>query len=426
MVGRIAGRFARSEAVDRARDLLAGLVSDLERKNCWTIAERAGHVSPHGLQHLLARAVWDAGEVRDDLRDYVTDRLLGPAEQAVLVVDETGDLKKGTHTVGVQRQYTGTAGRVENAQVAVYLTVVAGRGHTFVDRALYLPRCWAEDPERRQAAGVPDEVAFATKPELAAGMITRTVTAGVPTGWVTGDEVYGACPKLRATCRQLGLGYVLAVASNHRVIYPGAEEADLVSDLAIHIPQTQWQRLSAGQGSKGHRFYSWARIAIEPEPNSSGDHWLLVRRNDTTSEIAYYRCYHPTRVDLAQLVHVAGQRWHIEENFQAAKGHVGLDQHQVRTWDSWHRWTTLAMLAHAFLTILAAAIRQTESQSHARGLIPITVAEARRLLLATWRRVQSLTDVLAWSHWRRKHQHQARLSHYRQRGDPDPQHDLRL
>ncbi|MCP4959115.1 MAG: IS701 family transposase [Actinomycetia bacterium] len=411
----VSGRFARPEAARNAADLVAGLVSDLERKNCWTIAERSGHSTPDRLQHLLSRAARDVGGVRDDLRRYVADRLLGPGEEGVLVVDETGDLKKGTATVGVQRQYTGTAGRVENAQVAVFLTLVGARGHTFIDRALYLPRCWVEDLRRRHQAGVPDNVEFATKPALAAAMITHAVTGGVPAGWVTGDEVYGACPKLRAAIRGLGLGYVLAVASNHRATYPGAEEPDLASDLALTIGP--WQRLSAGPGAKGHRYYSWARTRIEPEPHSNCHHWLLIRRNDTTGELAYYRCWHPEPVALTDLVAVAGKRWRIEENFQAAKGHVGLDQHQVRRWDSWHRWTTLAMAAHALLTIVAATTRDTDTTT---GLIPITLPEARRLLLTTWQRAKSLTHALHWSHWRRQHQHRAQQAHYRHRGDPAP------
>jgi SRSO17 transposase len=414
VMGRISGRFARPEAVQHAADLVAGLTSDLERKNCWTIAERAGHASPDGLQHLLARAVWDTDGVRDDLRHYVAERLMVPGEAAVLVVDETGDLKKGTATVGVQRQYTGTAGRIENAQVAVYLTLVCGRGHTFIDRALYLPRSWIDDTERRDQAGVPDDVTFATKPALAADMITRAVTGGVPVGWVTGDEVYGACPNLR-------LGYVLAVASNHRATYPGADETDLAADLAR--TSLHWHRLSAGAGAKGLRYYSWARTPIEPEPDSTGHHWLLIRRNDTTGELAYYRCYHPTDVTIEILVAVAGQRWRIEENFQAGKGHVGLDEHQVRRWSSWHRWTTLAMIAHAILTVLAATIRDTDTPT---GLIPITLAETRRLVLATRRHLHDLAHTLKWSHWRRRHQYRARQAHYRHRGHPPPQPDLRL
>jgi SRSO17 transposase len=423
LVAVIAGRFARPEAAGNAADLVAGLMSDLERKNCWTIAEHAGHQSPDRLQHLLSRAVWDADAVRDDLRGYVAGRLLAPGEQGVLVVDETGDLKKGDHTVGVQRQYTGTAGRVENAQVAVYLTLAGTRGHTFIDRALYLPKSWDEDPRRRRDAGVPDHVTFATKPALAADMITRAVTGGVTAGWVTGDEVYGACPTLRAAIRHQQIGYVLAVASNHRATQVGAGEPDTAADIALTTHN--WQRLAAGTGSKGLRYYSWTRAAIEPEPASGGHHWILIRRNDTTGEIAYYRCWHPNPVTLAELVAVAGKRWRIEENFQTAKGHVGLDQHQVRTWSSWHRWVTLSMAAHALLTIVAANTRDTDT-THTSGLIPITLAEIRRLIQATRQRLQPLTHTLTWSHWRRRHQHRAQQAHYRHRGHPPPQPDLRL
>jgi SRSO17 transposase len=413
----ISGRFTRPETLASAADLISGLVANLERKNCWTIAEHAGHATPDRLQHLLARAVWDVDGVCDDLAAYVVDRLVTPDEQPVLVIDETGDLKKGDQTVGVQRQYTGTAGRIENAQVAVYATLVASRGHTFIDRALYLPKCWADNPDRRAEAGVPADVGFATKPALAADMITRAVTTtGVPVGWVTGDEVYGACPNLRATIRSHRVGYVLAVARNHRATAIGAEEADTAVDLGLS--PHNWEQLSAGPGAKGQRFYTWARCRIEPEPGSTeGFHWLLFRHNNTTGEWAYYRCWHPTNIGLEELVRVAGQRWRIEEGFQAAKGHVGLDQHQVRRWRSWHRWTTLAMIAHALLTVVAADTRDSDTTS---GLIPITLAEARRLLLAAWQHTRSMIHALAWSHWRRRHQHRARQSHYQRRGQPPP------
>jgi SRSO17 transposase len=424
VTGQLKDRFCRAEPARNALDLVAGLVAPLERKNCWTIAEHAGHVSPHRLQHLLAKACWDADLVRDDVRDYVVARLLRPGEKGVLVIDETGDLKKGTRTVGVQRQYTGTAGRIENAQVAVYASLVTTRGHALIDRALYLPRSWADDPERRRVAGVPDDVTFATKPALAAAMVEQAVAAGVPISWVTADEVYGNSGNLRGALRQAGLGYVLVVGSNHHLTIPGAGDPDRVDLLALHIPRRDWHQISAGPGSKGERFYSWARLDIEPDPGSGGYHWLLVRRNDTTGEYAYYRCWHPdTTVDLAELARIAGRRWPVEEDFQTAKGNVGLDQHQVRTWDSWHRWTTLAMLAHAFLAVLAATLRDTEGDP--QGLIPITVAEARRLLNAITTGL-SLTHALACSYWRRRHQYQAQQSHYKRRGHTPPQPQLRL
>ena len=292
--------------------------------------------------------------VRDDLRGYVVDHLGDPG--AVLVVDETGDLKKGAHTVGVQRQYTGTAGRIENAQVAVYLAYAAPAGHAFIDRALYLPRSWTDDPDRCAAAGVPDEVGFATKPALAAAMIARALDAGTPASWVAGDEVYGDDPRLRADLQDRGIGYVLAVASDHRVTHRDRRVRS-ADRPGRRLPGQAWQRLSAGAGAKGHRFYDWAWIDIDRPPATPGHHWLLIRRNRRTGELAFYRATHPTRCRCPTLVRVAGRRWTIEESFQTGKGLTGLDQHQVRRWTSWHRWTILAMLAHAFLAVITAAER---------------------------------------------------------------------
>jgi len=412
LIDRIGPRFSRYEPLRHAAGLMLGMVSGLDRKNCWTIAEHRGDRSPDGLQHLLSRAKWDAEAVRDDLRDYVVDAFGDPG--AVLVVDETGDVKKGTATVGVQRQYSGTAGRIENAQVAVYLTYAAPRGHALIDRALYLPKSWAEDADRCQEAGIPtDRRGFATKPTLAKMLISRAVEANTPAAWVAGDEVYGADPTLRAAIRGHGLGYVLAVSANRRV--PTEAGPIRVDALPAMLPARAWQKHSAGAGSHGHRLDSWAWIALLPEDDTdTGQHHLLIRRNDRTGELAYLRCYTPHPVPLRTLVVVAGQRWRIEESFQAAKGLTGLDQHQVRRWVSWHRWTTLAMLAHAFLAVATAAERDT--QPTPAGLITLTVNEFRRLfdalLLAAKR---TLATLLAWSTWRRKHQHRARQSHYRRR-----------
>jgi SRSO17 transposase len=412
LIDRIGPRFSRYEPLRHAAGLMLGMVSGLDRKNCWTIAEHRGDRSPDGLQHLLSRAKWDAEAVRDDLRDYVVDAFGDPG--AVLVVDETGDVKKGTATVGVQRQYSGTAGRIENAQVAVYLTYAAPRGHALIDRALYLPKSWAQDADRCQAAGIPtDRRGFATKPTLANMLISRAVEANTPAAWVAGDEVYGADPTLRAAIRGHGLGYVLAVSANRRV--PTEAGPIRVDALPAMLPARAWQKHSAGAGSHGYRLYSWAWIALLPENDTdTGQHHLLIRRNDRTGELAYLRCYTPHPVPLRTLVVVAGQRWRIEESFQAAKGLTGLDQHQVRRWVSWHRWTTLAMLAHAFLAVATAAERDTLPTP--AGLITLTVNEFRRLfdalLLAAKR---TLATLLAWSTWRRKHQHRARQSHYRRR-----------
>lgn len=313
LLGRVACRFKRVETRRRFRGLLEGLLAELPRKNCWTIAEHAGDRDPYGMQYLLSRAVWDADQIRDDLRGYVTEQL--GAVRAVLVVDETGDLKKGTCSAGVQRQYTGTAGRIENSQVAVFLGYAADAGHAFIDRELYLPRVWAEDTTRRQAAGVPADRHFATKPELARRMLARALDAGVQAGWATGDEVYGQSPDLRGELEQRGVGYVLAVASSHRVALGiGTRRAD---QAAAALPGRAWQPLSAGTGAKGQRLYHWALVGIDHQ--RPGCRWLLVRRNRRTGELAFYRCYAPGPVPLQTLVTVAGRRWTIEESFQAAR-----------------------------------------------------------------------------------------------------------
>jgi SRSO17 transposase len=388
------------------------MLSGLERKNCWTIAEARGDLTPDGLQHLLARARWDADAVCDDLRDYVIEAFGEP--DAVLVIDETGDLKKGEHSVGVQRQYTGTAGRIENAQVAVYLTYAARRGHALIDRALYLPRSWTEDTGRCRDAGVPDGVEFATKPALATQMITRAVQAGAPSAWVAGDEVYGADPLLRKRIRDHRLGYALQIASNRRV--PTHAGSIRVDEVAATAPATGWQRYSCGPGSKGPRYSDWTWIALLPDgedaDSDTGQHHLLIRRTPATGELAYLRCYSPHRVTLATLVRAAGQRWRIEESFQSAKGLVGLDQHQVRRWTSWHRWSTLAMLAHAFLAI-ATAIERDHAPAPT-DMIELTVNEFRRLFDALLLNSRHTEDrLLTWSRWRRRHQARARYCHYR-------------
>jgi SRSO17 transposase len=349
LMGRIAGRFARVEPRRRTRAFVLGLLSGLRRKNCWTIAEQAGDPTPDGMQHLLAAAQWDADAVRDDVRAYVVEHLR--SADAVLVVDETGDIKKGRASAGVQRQYSGTAGRVENCQVAVFLSYASAAGHALIDRELYLPRSWTADPGRCAAAGIPAAMVFAAKPGLARRMIARALDAGTPAAWVSGDEVYGADPGLRADLERRQTGYVLAVAASHQVTT--AAGPCQVRKIAARLPHRAWQRYSAGAGAKGHRFYDWAWAAIDP--GKPGGRWLLIRRNRRTHELAFYRCYCRRHVPLPALVKVAGIRWTTEENFQAGKGLTGLDEHQVRRWHSWYRWTTLAMLALAFLSITAAA-----------------------------------------------------------------------
>jgi SRSO17 transposase len=359
------------------------------------------------MQDLLSRAVWDADAVRDDVRDAAVEHL-GDTD-AMLVVDETGDIKKGTRSVGVQRQYTGTAGRIENSQVGVFLTYTTTTGHTLIDRELYLPRCWTGDADRCAAAGVPADTGFATKPALASRMILRALDAGVPAGWVAGDEVYGGNPTLRADLETRQVGYVLAVACDHHVTTAaGASRADAV---VKQLPKRAWQRLSAGKGAKGHRFYDWAWITLAGGPDEPAGHrWLLVRRNRRTGELAFYRCYAPDWVPLSALVRVAGRRWTVEESFQTAKGQAGLDEHQCRTWTSWYRWTTLVLLAHAFLAIVTVTARARPTPT---GLIPLTLNEIRYLYNAlVVSPAADIQHILRSSYWRRRHQYRAQQAHY--------------
>jgi SRSO17 transposase len=411
---RIAGRFGRVEPRRRARAFLLGLLSDVETRSCWQLAEQAGDRTPHRMQRLLGEAVWDADAVRDDVRRYVVDEL-GDAG-AVLILDDTGDLKKGTHSVGVQRHYTGTAGRIENAQIAVYLAYASCHGYTLIDREIYLPRSWTDDPARCVAAGVPAPVRFATKITLARRMLTRAAQAGVPAAWATADEFYGGDRGLRGDLQDRGMGYVLAVAKSHRVVACAALGAQRADQIAAALSRQAWNRYSAGDGSKGRREYDWAWVRITPpEDETPGHHWLLIRRRLTDGELAFYRCWSATPVGLPTLVRIAGTRWRIETSFQTAKGAVGLDEHQVRRFDSWYRYTTLVMLAHAVLTVIAAHERiDSTTDDH---LIPLTLNEIRRLFakLIT-NAVHTIGHRLAWSRWRRRHQKRAKTSHYRRRG----------
>jgi SRSO17 transposase len=365
---RIAPRFARSEPRERVLAYVRGLLAPVERKNSWTLAERAGEGTPDGMQRLLAAADWDADAVRDDIRDYVIEHLGDPG--GVLVVDETGFLKKGTKSAGVARQYSGTAGRIENSQIGVFLAYATAVGRTLIDRELYLPKAWTEDRDRCREAGVPDEVEFATKPELAIRMLTRALEAGVPAGWVTGDEVYGQHYRLRAALEHRAMPYVLAVPVNQHVIATvDGRVRELRADaLAASLPAQSWKKISAGNGAKGPRLYHWARAAIRPLEEPGMGYWLLARRSlSDPTDLAYYLCHGPTDTSLRELVRIAGARWAIEESFQTAKGEVGLDQYQVRRYDAWYRHITLAMLAHAFLTVTRAAAAKGGLRSRPTG-----------------------------------------------------------
>jgi SRSO17 transposase len=352
--GRIAHRFRRAEVRERARRYLAGLLERVERKNGWQLAERLGERHPRGVQRLLDAAQWDADAVRDDLRAYVVEHL--GDERGVLVVDETGFLKKGTKSVGVARQYSGTAGRTENCQVGVFLAYAGRGGRAFLDRALYLPRAWAEDADRRAEAGVPETVRFATKGALAKALLRRAFVGGVPAAWVVGDTVYGTDPGLRPWLEAERRAYVLAVPKSHRV-WLGERQASAQAAVA-GVPADGWSRLSAGDGSQGPRWYDWVRVPLAGDCPPGWERWLLARRSlSDPRELAYYRAFAPVGTPLAEMVRAAGSRWVIEEGFERAKGEVGLDQYEVRRWDAWHRHITFALLAHAYLEVtrLAAA-----------------------------------------------------------------------
>lgn len=391
-------RVLRAEPRRRLGKLLAGMMTGLPRVNCWTIAEHAGEADPRGMQRFLASAVVDTDGLADDLRGYVIEHLGDPL--GVLIVDETGDVKQGTATVGVAPQYTGTAGRVINCQVAVYLAYATRRGYAFLDRALYLPARWTDDRDRCAAAGVPADVRFATKPALATALIERAVRVKVPCAWVAGDEVYGNDPQLRAAVAAAGLAFVFAVACNHQV--NTAIGPRKVVELATR-PDLVWNRLPAGHGVKGPRLFDWALIDV-PDPavtDPTGYAGVLIRKALTDGDLTFYRVYSPKSVPLQAFAQVAGTRWRIEEAFASGKELTGLDEHQVRCWTSWHRWTLLAMLAHAFLTVTALSARAEPDHD---ALVPITRNEIRHLLIRALATPLTWAFTLAWSHWRRTHQ----------------------
>ena len=344
---RIAGRFTRSEPRERVRDYVAGLVAGLERKNGWTLAERAGEASPDGMQRLLRRADWDVDGVRDDVRDYVIEHLGDP--QGVLIGEETGFIKKGIRSAGVQRQYSGTAGRTENCQIGTFLAYASVHGHALIDRELYLPESWTEDRDRCRAAGIDDEVGFATKPRQLMAMLARAFDAGVPFAWITADEAYGQAHYLRDWLGERDAAYVLATQCNDTVLTQDGDQAR-VDELIAVLPARAWRRLSVGAGARGPREYDWARVPIGSGWRAGRGHWLLARRSvSDPSEIAYYICFGPRRSTLVDLAWVAGSRWHVEECFQQAKNEAGLDHYQVRAYRAWYAHITLSMLALAWL-----------------------------------------------------------------------------
>ncbi|MDF3294431.1 IS701 family transposase [Streptomyces silvisoli] len=352
---RFAHRFGRSEPRERALDYLQGLIAPLEKKNGWTLSEQVGQLRPDGVQRLLNLSDWDEDAVRDDIRDFAMETIGSP--DGVLICDDTGFLKKGTKSAGVQRQYSGTAGRTENCQIGTFLAYASAAGRALIDRELYLPASWTDDRDRCRAAGIADEVGFATKNEHFRQMLQRAIDAGVPFAWVTADEAYGQVKHTRCWLEQRRIAHVMATKVNDTVITTRWGE-ERVDRLIAALPRQRWKRISGGQGAHGERIYDWARVAIRPCWEDGFGHWVLARRSvaDPT-EIAYYVCYGPAASRLKDLVKVAAARWAVEECFQTAKGECGLDHYQVRLYRAWYRHITLSMAALAYLT----AIRATEA-----------------------------------------------------------------
>jgi SRSO17 transposase len=355
---RIGGLFCRSEPRRQIGLLLEGLIGGAERKNGWQLAEYAGDPAPWRMQALLGRTLWDQEKARDICRDYVIEYLGDPS--GVLVLDETGFLKKGSHSVGVARQYSGTAGRIENCQIGVFLGYAGPKGHALIDRRLYLPKDWIEDTERRKAASIPDDVTFATKPKIGTAMVEAALDAGVPCAWVLGDSVYGSDKSLRVMLERRDKPYVLSIRGNERLMMSDFR-THTAEDLAAGLSGDDWRCLPAGEGSKGPRLYDWARLRLFRLQSPPWDHWLLIRRSiaDPT-DMAFYVTFAPHVTELKELAAVAGLRWTIEECFQSAKGETGLDHCEARSWHGWHRHMTLSMLALAFLAGLRARLKEAQ------------------------------------------------------------------
>jgi SRSO17 transposase len=419
LLERAASCFARRETRLTCRDMVHAMLTELDDHNCWTMAEAAGHPGPHRMQHLLSRARVDDRKLQQAAAGWAAGHLCAgqDPDDVVLIVDETGDAKTSGDCAGAGRQYSGTLGGIAMCQVAVTLTCASPAGHALIGRALYLPADWAADEERRELAGIPDDVLFATKPQLADGLLQHAHDRGIRAGFTAGDEVYGGLD-LRTGIRERGTGYVLAVRSNYAVTLPAGRRLT-VKNAAGLVKPGMWQRMRTGQATKGAKDYHWAMIEVTPddtpEGHEPGHAALLLRRHRYTGTISYFLCWTPHPVPLAKLISVAVTRWRIEEDHQLAKQAARLDSGQVTTWTSWHRWTAISLLAYAFLAVAAASQRARDGSADTLGLIPVTIPELLRHLRGTVipepRRDRAHRD--AWSLWRRRHQYQAQQAHQR-------------
>ncbi len=358
MMDRFGGCFARHDLRRQAAGYVRGLLGSVERKNGWQLAEHLGREKPYSIQRLLGRASWNADDVRDELVRYATEHLVSDNDPGVLIVDETGFLKKGVKSVGVQRQYSGTAGRIENCQVGVFLALATSRGRALLDRALYLPESWCDDKLRRVEAGVPEAIEFSTKPKLAMTMLAGALDSGLRPRFVLADEVYGSDGKFRRFLEARGQPFVVAVSSQQR-LWVGLEQKR-VDQIAGDVPEA-WFRMSVADGSKGPRLYDWAAWTFGLPTEQGLSRWLLIRRHIETGEYAYYFCAAPADSTAKDLAVAAGQRWAIEICFKSCKQETGLDEYEVRSWDGWHRHVTLSLLAMAFLTAARLAAKEPKA-----------------------------------------------------------------
>jgi SRSO17 transposase len=456
--------FARSETRERVKSYIQGLLSPIKRKNSWQLAEEMGESAPHSVQYFLDRARWDADQMRDILLEYVREKL--GDENGIGALDETGFLKKGNKSVGTQRQYSGTAGRIENCQIGVFLSYTSKFGHTLIDRELYLPKSWIQDRHRCREADVPEGVKFATKPELAIKMIKRALTTKLLISWFVGDSIYGSSRRLRVFLEDQRKPYALAVTCKEQVVVVGKQQR--VDELAAALEPNDWQCLSAGTGSKGPRIYNWARIELEEAGIDGWSHFLVIRQQRKTGEkapeIAYVLVFAPTGTTLQKMVKVIGNRWTVEECFKIGKSEVGLDEYEVRSWQGWYRYITLCMVSMAFLAVLRACSQTLEtpdeqekeqakqileqhtsahnssdqissyahfseqqepshhpsdhipSSVHLPMMIPLSVPEIQKLFyyMVSSKPLSTLYRI-AWSVWRRTHQALAYFYHSRRR-----------
>jgi SRSO17 transposase len=425
---RLACHFARPEPFARALRFVQGILSQVERKNGWQLAEQAREATPYGMQRLLSQAVWDVDGVRDEIRAFALDQL--GRRQVIVAIDETGFLKRGKHSAGVHKPYYGPTGDLRNCQVGVFLSLVTPASHCLIDRELYVPREWTDDPARCLKAGIPQTTPFRTKPQLAILMLERLLQAQVVMEWVVADSVYGSNPELRVWLETRKLAYVMAVACDEPVVLElpqvGVRRLE-VRDVAARLSPSDWLRLSMSQGTKGPRLFEWACLPIWHQGGQDGWHSLLLRRTlDPTPELTFYLVFAPPATSLQSKVTALAGRWRIEEDFENGKD-LGLDHYEVRSFVGWYRHITLVMLALAFLTSIALAARssappllpaahQPAEAVMSTDLCPLSVPEARRLLARLlFPPPSSLPLVLAWSGWRRSHQRQARFFHTRRR-----------